>query len=154
LAHCAANIVMQIIYEARFGRMEHFRKFGFLACEFTRWTSTCDRRLYRLVSYCGTVVNGVQFARVGNPLGELQPCLHSDAYLAACTLTQRSTTGVYMIVRGKRSCRPTVGFSQRQTCVSTSTLEAEMLATHHAFRTVGVPGLELWRSLLPNGPKT
>ena len=58
-----------------------------------------------------------------------------------------------MSARGKRLCWPTVGLSKRQACISTSTSGAEMVATDHALRTVGMPGLDLWRRLLPDGPK-
>ena len=49
LAHCAANIVMKMLYGARFVRMDLLHVIGFLARQFTRRTSTCDRRLYQLV---------------------------------------------------------------------------------------------------------
>ena len=90
----AANVVMRILCGARFVRMDLLRMIGFLACQFTRWTSTCDRRLFRLVCCCAATVKAVRVAWVGDPLGELQPCLHADADFAGCMLTQRSTTGV------------------------------------------------------------
>ena len=46
-----------------------------------------------------------------------------------------------------------VGLSKRQGCVSNSTPEAELVATSHALRIVGCPGLELWQNLLPHAPK-
>jgi hypothetical protein len=58
-----------------------------------------------------------------------------------------------MAARGKRSCWPVVALSKQQTCVSMSTPEAQMVASHHALRTAVAPGLELWGKLLPNGPK-
>ena len=79
LAHCAANIVMKVLYGARFARVDLLRIIGFLACQLTRWTSTCDGRLFQLVCSCDTTVKSVQVAWVGDPLGELQPCLYADA---------------------------------------------------------------------------
>ena len=128
LGYCAAKILMKILCGARFLRMYLLRIIGFLACQFMRWTSTCDRRLFRLVCCCETTVKAVQVAWVGHPLSELQPCLFADADFAGCTLTQRSTTGVYMTVPGKWSCWLTLGLSKRQTCVSTWTPEADMVA--------------------------
>ena len=59
LAPSAASIVMKILYGARFVRMDLLRIIGFLACSFTRWTSDCDRRLHRLVSYLNATVEAM-----------------------------------------------------------------------------------------------
>ena len=153
LAPSAASIVMKILYGARFVRMDLLRMIGFLACAFTRWTSDCDKRLHRLVSYLDHTVTAVQCGWIADPLTSLQPTLYADADFAGCVLTQRSTTGVYLVIRGPRTCWPILGISKRQGCVSNSTPEAELVATSHALRMVGCPGLELWQNLLPHAPK-
>ena len=153
LASSAASIVMKILYGARFVRMDLLRMIGMLACSFTRWTSECDKRLHRLVCYINSTVSAVQCGWIADSLDTLQPTLYADADFAGCILTQRSTTGVYLVIRGPRSCWPILGFSKRQGCVSNSTPEEEMVATAHALRIVGCPGLELWQALLPHSPK-
>ena len=144
---------MKILYGARFVRMDLLRIIGFLACAFTRWTPECDKRLHRLVSYLDTTVDAMQVGWVADDLSQLQPTLYADADFAGCVLTQRSTTGVYLCIRGPRTCWPVLGLSKRQGCVSNSTPEAELVATSHALRMVGCPGLELWQALLPHAPK-
>ena len=144
---------MKILYGARFVRMDRLRIIGFLACSFTRWTSMCDKRLHRLVSYIDSTGDASQVGWIADPLDSLQLMLYADADFAGCVNTQRSTTGVYLSVRGPRSCWPILGLSKRQGCVSNSTPEAEMVATSHALRVVGCPGLELWQQLLPHAPK-
>ena len=79
VASCAANIVMKILPGARFVRMDLLRIIGFLACQFTRWTPACNKRLFRLVFYCNTTVKTVQIAWIGI-------CLIN--YSLACTLTR------------------------------------------------------------------
>ena len=118
-----------------------------------RWTPECDKRLHRLISYIDTTADAMQIGWVGDDLSHLEPCLYADADFAGCVLTQRSTTGVYLCVRGPRSCWPVLGISKRQGCVSNSTPEAELVATSHVLRMVGCPGLELWQYRLPHAPK-
>merc|ERR1712004_273133 len=79
----------------------------------------------------------------------LQPHLFADADFAGCTDTQRSTSGLHLAIRGPNSCFPIAGVSKRQTCVSHSTPEAEMVSMNHALRHCGLPCLDLWHVLLP-----
>ena len=51
LAPIAAKILMKILYGARSARLDLLRAVSHLACYFTKWTSRCDRQLYRLVGY-------------------------------------------------------------------------------------------------------
>ena len=144
---------MKILYGARFVRMDILRIVGFLACAFTRWTKDCDKRLHRLVSYINTTLSARQVGWVADPLSTLQPVLYADADFAGCVLTQRSTTGVFLCIRGPKTCWPILGLSKRQGCVSNSTPEAELVATSHALRVVGCPAVTLWQALLPHSPK-
>ena len=43
---------------------------------------------------------------------------------------------------------PISGMSKRQTCVSHSTPEAEIVAANTAVRTIGLPALDLWEPVL------
>ena len=47
----AAKIVLKALYLARVGRMDLVWSDNVLAREVTRWTTACDRRLHRLISY-------------------------------------------------------------------------------------------------------
>ena len=125
LASVAANIVMNILYGARFVRMDLLRIIGYLACSLTRWTPDCDKRLHRLVCYIDSTIDATQVGWIGDPLTSLLPVLYADADLAGHVPSQRSTTGVYFVIRGPRSCWPISGVSKRQGCVSTSTPESE-----------------------------
>ena len=89
---------------------------------------------------------------IGDKLYALQPHLFADADFAGCTDTQRSTSGLHLALRGPNSCFPIAGVSKRQTCVSHSTPEAEMVSMSHALRHCGLPCLDLWHALLPHKP--
>ena len=66
--------------------------------------------------------------------------------------TQRSTSGFYSVIRGPNSSFPSSVGSKRQTCVSHSTSEAELVAAVFGLRTDGLPSLSLWRALFPHQP--
>ena len=84
------------------------------------------------------------------PLGmeKLEFVVYSDADFAGDLETRRSTIGVFACLRGPNSFVPLAATSKRQSCVSHSTPEAEIVAAEHAVRTELLPGLTLWEALL------
>jgi hypothetical protein len=87
---------------------------------------------------------------VGDGAALLQPHLFADADFAGCAVTQRSTSGLHLLIRGPNTCFPIAGQSKRQSCVSHSTPEAEIASADYALRLCGLPALELWHCLLPH----
>ena len=63
----------------------------------------------------------------------------------------RSTSGVFLALYGDHSFFPLSGQSKKQTAVSHSTVEAEIVAADHAIRSSGLPALHLWERLLNRG---
>ena len=90
---------------------------------------------------------------VGDSLSALQPHLFADADFAGCTATQRSTSGYHFVIRGPNTCFPIMGVSKRQSCVSHSTPEAEMVAADFFLRHCGLPSFALRWTLLPQKPR-
>ena len=86
-------------------------------------------------------------AWIGDPPSEWQFVVYSDADFVGDS-TSRSTTGVFACIRAKNTFFPLTAISKRQSCVSHSTPEAEIVAADHAIRSTGLPGLELWEALL------
>jgi len=66
--------------------------------------------------------------------------LYSDADFAGCQKTNKSTSGVYLSIEGPRTRFPISALSKKQTCVSHSTPEAEIVAGAYALRHEGLPG--------------
>ena len=60
----------------------------------------------------------------------------------------RSTSGVFLCLRGPHSFVPLSAVSIRQSCVSHSTPEAEIVAADHGVRTEALPAIPLWEALL------
>ena len=73
----------------------------------------------------------------------------ADADFAGDINTQRSTSGFYSVIRGPNSSLLISAGSKRQSCVSHSAPEAELVATDFGLRTDGLPSLSLWRVLFP-----
>ncbi len=85
---------------------------------------------------------------IGDSPDKLQLGLFSDADFAGDRADMRSTSGVFLALYGDHSFFPLSGQSKKQTAVSHSTVEAEIVAADHAIRSSGLPALQLWERLL------
>ena len=100
----ASRVLMKVLYAARVCRFDLLRAVGVLAQRVTTWDAECDRRLHRLMSYVHTHAALQMTGWIGDDLSSLRPELYTDADLAGCSQTQRSTSGVLHCVTG-----PSVG---------------------------------------------
>ena len=148
LKSIAAKVLMKILYAARMARYDLLRPTCALASLVTKWTPKCDRALHRLVSYINCTLDRKMIAWVGDMEGDLQVRLFSDADFAGDESTMRSTSGVFMALKGPNTSFPLAGTSKKQTAVSHSTPEAEIVAADLAVRAEGLPSLDLWELVL------
>eukprot|EP00972_Heterocapsa_arctica_P058659 8649221-Heterocapsa_arctica.AAC.1 len=74
--------------------------------------------------------------------------LYSDADFAGDKDTSKSTSGIFIALTGPNSFYPLNATSRKQSCVSHSTPEAEIVAANAAIRTEGLPALLLWEVVL------
>ena len=93
-----------------------------------------------------------QIGFIGDEFKDLQLCLYTDADFAGDRNDLKSTSGVFLALTGSHSFWPLCGQSKKQTAVSHSTVEAELVACNHGLRTEGLPALLLWEPIL--GRKT
>ena len=93
-------------------------------------------------SICACIVGA------GDSLAQRVPHLFADADLGGCSEAQRSTFGCRHACRSRFMRCSNVGLNQRQGCVPHSTPEAEMVALCFSMRTVGLPYLTLWRTIM------
>ena len=70
--------------------------------------------------------------RAGEPQNRAAP--FTDADLAGCPYTLKSTTGIHIALGDTRSHFPMVGVSKRQGSTVVSTPEAELVAGNHGLR--------------------
>ena len=149
LAAIASQILMQVLYAGRFARSDIIRCINGLACNVTRWTAQQDAELNDLMSYVECTLTWKTIGWVGDPLEEITPHLYADADLAGCPVTERSTSGYYMVARGPNTCFPIAFGCKRQGSSANCTAESELTSMNYAFRHCGRPSLTLWETLLP-----
>jgi hypothetical protein len=81
---------------------------------------------------------------VGDDPAAIELVLFTDADFAGDGDTHRSTSGVFLCLKGPRTFVPLSAVSKRQSCVSHSTPEAEIVAADHCLRTEALPATSLW----------
>ena len=145
----AASILMRLLYAARNARFDLLRSINKLASHVAFWDADCDKRLCRLVGYVQATLHLRQIGWIGDKAEDLAPETYSDADFAGCARTLRSTSGIHLNLEGAFSCFPISARSVRQGCCSFSTPEAEIVSLNLAFRTLTLPALDLWETLLP-----
>jgi hypothetical protein len=145
----AAKVLMKIMYGARFARPDLLRAVCVLARRITNWDEDCDKRLLRLISYINSTLSYRLKGWINDSCQDLQQQYFSDADVAGCLQTQRSTTGSFGMIWGENSSFPISMTSKRQTCVSHSTPEAELVAMDTTLRVVAMPSRIMWDTLVP-----
>ena len=83
-----------------------------LACKLTKWDKQCDARLRRLVAYVWSTLDKRLICYVGKGSADHGVHLFTDAGVGGCADSQRSTTGVFMCVRGDSTMFPLVAISK------------------------------------------
>ena len=114
----------------------------------TKWDTLCDRKLLRIIKYINGATQWRQIGFVGDRPEELELGLFSDADFAGDRAWMRSTFGVFLALYGPHTFFPLSAQSKKQTAVSHSTGEAEIIAADHAIRMAGLPALPLWETIL------
>ena len=113
-----------------------------------RWTYQNDLDLFRLVCYINTTVDWKLSNWLGCSGEQLDLRCYADADFAGDVRTQRSTSASALVLTGPFTRCVLSVVSRRQTCVSHSTPEAEIVSADHALRTEALPALPLWETLL------
>ena len=85
---------------------------------------------------------------VGDPPHMLDIVLYCDADLAGDRTDSKSTSGMFMCLLGPRTFMPLNAMSKKQTSVSKSTPEAEIVSLDHAIYKHGLPALDLWECVM------
>ena len=88
---------------------------------------------------------------MGDKADAVQPHVYVDADFAGCPETQRSTSGIHLNLEGPLTRFPLIAKSNKQSCISCSTPEAEIIAAFTGHRTVLLPSFDVWDVFLPKG---
>ena len=144
LADNAAKVLMTFMYASRIARPDTLRAVTALASEITRWTTLCDKKLHRLVSYVHHTYNQCQVGWVGDEPSKIHLALFCDADFAGDRGSRHSTTGVFSALVGPSTFFPVAAISRTQNATAHSSTEAELLAADVGLKAVGIPLLDLW----------
>ena len=147
LSTVAIRIVLKILFLARRARCDIMWATSSLAREVTRWSAACDKRLHRLICYIHTTKDWMLQAFVGNKPAECQLVLWADADFAGSIRDSKSTTGAYLMLVGSKTFVPITWISKKQTAVSHSSTEAELISLDAGMRTEALPILSFWDTI-------
>ena len=144
----ASRIVLKVLYLARMGRPDVLWSVNTLARKVTKWTTGCDKRTMRLISYLQKTKDWGQVCFVGDHPQDCWIACFCDASFAGDLEDSKSTSGAYICVVGPRTFVPITWVCKRQGAVSHSSTEAEVISLEAALRIDGLPCLMLWELIL------
>ena len=115
-----------------------------LARSITKWTKACDKRLNRLISYIHHTCEYKQYCYVGNTAKQCRLGLFQDSDFAGDLEDSKSTSGGTLCIFGSHTFVPISGMCKKQTSVSYSSTESEIISLDAGLRLDGIPALELF----------
>ena len=107
-------------------------------------TKACDKRLNRLMSYIHHTCEYKQYCHVGNTAKQCRLGLFQDSDFAGDLEDPKSTSGGTLCVFGSHTFVPTSWMCKKQTAVSHSSTESEIISLDTGLRLDGLPAPELW----------
>ena len=149
----AASIIMTTMYAARMAKPELSRCVQMMATQLTRWTDVEDKKLHRMMSYLHGRSSDALVGFIADPPELLRLAIFADSDFAGDRSDFKSTSGVFVALVGPQSFFPLSWGSKKQTCVSHSSVEAEIVALGVSRRTDAIPPLDLWEKILGRGPE-
>ena len=145
LSNVCSQIVLKYLYLARIGRPDILWSVNKLARSIIKWTKICDKRLNRLISYIHHTCEYKQYCHVGNTVKQWQTRTVSRLWLRR--RSWRFEIHVWRnIVRlfGSHTCVPISWMCKKQTAVSHSSTESEIISLDTGLRLDDLSALELW----------
>ena len=144
LSSTCSQIVLKCFYLARIGRPDILWSVNKFARSITKWTKACDKRLNRLISYIHHTSEYKQYCHVGNTAKQCRLGLFQDSDFAGDLEDSKSTSGGTLCTFGSHTFVPISWMCKKQTSVSHSSTESEIISLDTGLRLDGLPALELW----------
>ena len=144
LSQICSQIIIKCLYLARIGRPDILWSVNKLARSITKWTKACGKRLNRLISYIHHTSEYKQYCHVGNTAKQCRLGLFQDSDFAGDLEDSKSTSGGTLCVFGSHTFVPISWMCKKQTAVSHSSTESEIISLDTGLRLDGLLALELW----------
>ena len=108
----------------------------------TKWTKSCDKCLNRLISYIHHTSQYKQYCSCGESLHkQCRLGLFQDSDFAGDLEDSKSTSGGILCILGSHTFVPRSWMCKKQTSVSHSSTEAEVISRDAGLRMDGIPAL-------------
>ena len=144
MSKVCSQIVLKCLYLARIGRPDILWSVNKLERSITKWTKACDKRLNRLISYIHHTCEYKQYCHVGNTAKQCRLGLFQDSDFAGDLEDSKSTLGGTLCIFGSHTFVPISWMCKKQTSVSHSSTESEIISLDAGLRLDGIPALDLW----------
>ena len=144
MSQVCSQIVLKCLYLARMGRPDILWSVNKLARSITKWTKACDKRLNRLISYIHHTCEYKQYCYVDNTAKQCRLGLFQDSDFAGDLEDSKSTSGGTLCIFGSHTFVPKSWMCKKQTSVSHSSTESEIISLDAGLRLDGIPALDLW----------
>ena len=144
LLKVCSQIVLKCLYLARVGRPDIQWSVNKLARSITKWTKACDKRLSRLISYIHHTCDYEQYCHVGNTAKQCRLGLFQDSDSAGDLEDSKSTSGGTLCIVGSHTFVPISWMCKKQTSVSRSSTESEVISLDAGLRLDGTLELVSW----------
>ena len=128
---------------ARIGRPDILWSVNKLVRSITKWTEACDNRLCRLISHIHHTCDYKQYCHVGNTAKQCRLGLFQDSDFAGDLEDSKCTSGGTLCVFGSHTFVPISWMCKKQTSVSHSSTESEIISLDAGLRLDGIPALDL-----------
>ena len=143
LSKVCSQIVLKCIFLARIGRPDIPWSVNKLARSMTKWTKACDKRLSRLISYIHHTCDYEQYCHVVNTAKQCRLGLFQDSDFAGDLEDSKSTSGGTLCIFGSHTFVSISWMCKKQTSVSHSSIESEIISLDAGLRLDGIPALDL-----------
>ena len=144
LTKVCSQIVLKCLYLARIGRPDISWSLNKLASAVIMWTRVCDKRLARLISYIHNTCEYKHYCHVGNTATQCRLGLFHDSDFAGYLEDSKSTSGGTLCIFGSHTFVPISWMCKKQTSVSHSSTESEIISLDAELRLDGISALDLW----------
>ena len=148
VAKHACAIIMKLLWLARLARPDLIKPISDLATKVQAWTRNHDKMLYRLVCYVNDISHYMGGGHIHDSPDKLSMKLFVDADFAGDRDDAKSTSGSFLAIVGPNSFFPVQWASRKQTSVSRSTTESEVVSLAAGMFGEALPALNLFDLIL------
>ena len=144
LSKVCSQIVLKCLCLARIGRFDNLWSVNEVARAVVKWTRACDRRLVRFIPYSHHTYDYRQYCHVGNMAQHCRLGLFQDSDFVGEIEESKPTSGGILCIFGSRTFVPISWMCKKQTAVSHSSKESEVISLDAGLRMDGLLALDLW----------